>query len=160
MLEPKIEKTLRKSLKALLRDSLEWIESEQALLLEDTPYNSASPAEIRLFAALQGKAKSIAELSRILGVSRQAVHQTVKGLSARGVVILEHAENNRRDKIVSITEKGDQVRKLTAQHFRQIEAKVTKNIGKKNLELLCHLLSDNLEKAEQLSDEKINNKTP
>lgn len=159
MLKPKIDKTLRKSLKALLRDSLEWIESEQAILLEDTPYNSASPAEIRLFAALQGKGKSIAELSRILGVSRQAVHQTVKVLSARGVVFLEYAENNRRDKIVRITEEGEQVRKLTAQHFRQIEAKVTRNIGKDNLELLRQLLSENLEKAERLGEEKSSNKT-
>lgn len=154
MLKADTKKTLRHSLKALLRESLEWIEGEQALLLKESPYNSASPAEIKLFAALQGKSKSIAELSRKLGVSRQAAHQTVKKLSARGVVILEHAENNRRDKIVRITEEGTQVQKLTAKHFRQIETKMSKNIGKKNLELLRHLLLENLEKAGQLRDEE------
>ena len=142
--------SLSLSLKALLRESLEWIEREQALLLEDSPYKSASPAEIKLFAALGGNSKSIADLSRKLAVSRQAVHQTVKKLSARGLVVLEHAENNRRDKIVKITEEGMQARKLTAKHFRQIEAKMSNNIGKKNLESLRQLLQENLEKAGEL----------
>lgn len=139
--------TLNKSLKALLRDSLEWIESEQKLLLEHSPYNAASSAEMRLFAALHGQDKSISELSRTLGVSRQAAHTTIKKLSARGIVSLEHTENNRRDKIVRITEEGQAARKLTAEHFRIIEAKVAKNIGKKNLELLRKLLKENLEKS-------------
>jgi len=144
--------SLSLSLKALLRKSLEWIESEQALLLEESPYKAASPAEVKLFAALGGKSKSIADLSRRLAVSRQAAHQTVKKLSARGLVVLEHAENNRRDKIVKITEEGMQARKLTAKHFRQIEAKMSKNIGKKNLESLRQLLQENLEKANQPRD--------
>lgn len=154
MLKSDLNKSLSLSLKALLRESLEWIESEQALLLEESPYKAASPAEIKLFAALGGKSKSIADLSRKLSVSRQAAHQTVKKLSARGLVTLEHAENNRRDKIVKITEEGMQARKLTAKHFRQIEAQVSKNIGKKNLESLRQLLQENLEKAGHLRDKK------
>lgn len=150
MPKPDNNESLSLSLKALLRKSLEWVESEQALLLEDSPYKSASPAEVKLFAALEGRRKSIAELSRKLAVSRQAAHQTVKKLSARGLVVLEHAENNRRDKIVTITEEGMQARKLTAKHFRQIEAQVSKNIGKKNLESLRQLLQENLEKASGL----------
>ncbi|MBT8145592.1 MAG: MarR family transcriptional regulator, partial [Gammaproteobacteria bacterium] len=127
---------LRDSIKALLRDSLAWIESEQLKLLQDSPYEGASNAEIKLFAALRGTSRSISELSRYLGISRQAVHQTVHKLVERGIVKLQPAESNQREKHVVITEKGREVQRMTAEHFRTIESKMAANIGRKNVELL------------------------
>ena len=138
---------LHESLKALLRDSLAWFEEEQLKLLQDSPYASASNAEVKLFAALRGESKSISELSRYLGISRQAVHQLVHKLIERGVVRLESAETNKRDKLVIITEEGREVQKITAKHFKIIEKKMARNIGSENLELLRELLKDNLEKT-------------
>ncbi len=144
----KINLQLRDSIKALLRESLTWIEEEQLELLQDSPYEGASNAEFKLFAALRGKSRSIAELSRYLGVSRQAVHQTVHKLVERGIVELENIESNQREKFVVITEKGREVQKMTAKHFQIIEAKMAKNIGRKNVELLRKLLKENLSKVD------------
>ena len=140
---------LRGSIKALLRDSLSWIEQEQLKLLQDSPFASASNAEMRLFAALRGNSRSISELSRYLAVSRQAVHQTVHKLIERGIVRLEPAQSNKREKHVVITEKGREVQRITARHFRIIENKMARNIGRKNVELLRELLKENLLKADK-----------
>ncbi|MDP6652472.1 MAG: MarR family transcriptional regulator, partial [Gammaproteobacteria bacterium] len=131
MLNQKTQEQLKNSLKRLLKGTLDWIEEEQNTLLQDSPCASASDAEIRLFAALRGENRSISELSRYLGVSRQAVHQTVHKLHERGVVDLEYAVNNQRDKQVVISEQGREVQKTTAEHFQIIERKIAKNIGRK-----------------------------
>lgn len=144
---------LRHSLKALLRENLQWIEDEQARLLQDSPFASAGRAEIKLFAALRGESRSIAELSRYLGVSRQAAHQTVHKLIAHGVVRLEPMAGNRRQKMVVITDKGQEARALTAQHFRQIESQVAGNIGKAELEQLKRLLAGNLAALREASEQ-------
>jgi DNA-binding MarR family transcriptional regulator len=140
------------SLKALLRENLQWIEDEQARLLQDSPFASASKAEIKLFAALRGQSRSIAELSRYLGVSRQAAHQTVHKLINHGVVELVSSEHNRREKTVLITERGQQARALTAKHFRQIEGQVARRLGDKQLQQLKTLLEQNLAGIEQEQD--------
>jgi DNA-binding MarR family transcriptional regulator len=137
------------SLKALLRENLQWIEDEQARLLQDSPFANASKAEIKLFAALRGESRSIAELSRYLGVSRQAAHQTVHKLINHGVVELITSEQNRREKIVVITERGQQARALTALHFQQIEGQVANRLGDKSLHQLKTLLQENLTGVEK-----------
>ena len=147
MADAKTNPQLRESIKALLRDSLAWIEQEQLKLLKDSPYASASNAEMRLFAALRGKSRSISELSRYLAVSRQAVHQTVHKLIERGIVRLETAQSDKREKLVVITDKGREVQEITARHFRIIESKMARNIGRKNVELLRELLKENLLKT-------------
>jgi DNA-binding MarR family transcriptional regulator len=147
MTKRKNEEVLRNSLKALLRDSLDWIESEQNELLQDSPFASASNAEVRLFAALRGQSRSISELSRYLGVSRQAVHHTVHKLVEKKVVELQHSESNKRDKLVVISAKGREVQSMTAKHFRTIESRMAKNIGREKVELLRELLLENRTKT-------------
>ena len=147
MVDAKTDLQLRESIKALLRDSLDWIEQEQLVLLQDSPYASASNAEMRLFAALRGKSRSISELSRYLSISRQAVHQTVHKLIERGIVRLEPAESNKREKLVVITDKGREAQKITAEHFRIIENRMARNIGRNNVEVLRRLLKENLLKS-------------
>ncbi len=147
MVDAKTDLQLRESIKALLRDSLDWIEQEQLVLLQDSPYASASNAEMRLFAALRGKSRSISELSRYLSISRQAVHQTVHKLIERGIVRLESAESDKREKLVVITDKGREAQKITAEHFRIIENRMARNIGRNNVEVLRRLLKENLLKS-------------
>lgn len=143
----KNEKLLRNSLKALLRDALDWIEAEQNILLQDSPFASASSAEVKLFAALRGQSRSISELSRYLGVSRQAVHHTVHKLVAKSVVTLEHSKTNRRDKLVVISDEGRKVQAMTAKHFQTIENKMAKQIGRANTDTLREILLDHRNKT-------------
>lgn len=136
---------LGQSLKALLRANLQWVEDEQARLLQDSAFAEAGPSEVRLFAALRGESRTIAELARYLGISRQAAHQTVHKLIGHGVVRLEPMQDNRREKQVVITQRGQEARELTAKHFRLIENKVARKIGKAQLQVLKQLLAENLQ---------------
>jgi DNA-binding MarR family transcriptional regulator len=149
MHKKKTEEVLRNSLKALLRDTLDWIEAEQRKLLKDSSFASANNAEIKLFAALRGQSRSISELSRYLGVSRQAVHHTVHKLIEKRVVELQHPESNKRDKLVVISAKGREVQALTAKHFKTIESKMAINIGRDKVELLREQLLKNRAKIDK-----------
>ena len=103
-----------------------------------------TPAEIKLFNTLRGSKKSISDLSRVMGISRQAVHKTTHRLMEFGYIELTISPDNKRDRLVSITRKGLKVRERGAKIIREIEGKLSKNIGRDNLELIRDLLEENL----------------
>lgn len=131
---------LESNLKGLLQDVLERLEARNAALRADTAFADATPAEARLFAALRGRERTISELARALGVSRQAVHHTVHRLVRAGVVVLVPSEHSGREKIVRISPSGRQVQVMAAANLRQIEAEVGALIGNRSLETLRSLL--------------------
>lgn len=143
-IDKKNHEFLRKNIKGLMQDTLEWMEQRNAELRKDAGVNS-TPAEAKLFASLRGEPRSISELARALGVSRQAVHATTKRLIAAGVVELTPHPSNRRDKLVTITQRGDSIRNMAANNIRVIEAELANSIGSDNLELLRAFLSKHLE---------------
>lgn len=131
---------LANNLKGLLQDTLEWMDVRNAELRADTGFAHATPAEARLFAVLRGRERSISELARALGVSRQAVHHTVHRLISAGVVELAPAAHSRREKLVRITEAGGQIQTMAARNLRQIEKEVAGHLGKENVQLIRTLL--------------------
>ena len=79
-----------------------------------------------------------------MGISRQAVHKTTHRLMEFGYIELTISPDNKRDRLVSITRKGLKVRERGAKIIREIEGKLSKNIGRDNLELIRDLLEENL----------------
>jgi DNA-binding MarR family transcriptional regulator len=61
-----------------------------------------------------------------------------------GYIELTISPDNKRDRLVSITRKGLKVRERGAKIIREIEGKLSKNIGRDNLELIRDLLEENL----------------
>ena len=61
-----------------------------------------------------------------------------------GYIELTISPDNKRDRLVSITRKGLKVREQGAKIIREIEGKLSKNIGRDNLELIRDLLEENL----------------
>lgn len=125
-------------------DVQEWMENRNADLRKGSDF-VGTPAEAKLFATLRGRQRSISELARVLGISRQAVHNTVHRLVAAGVVELIAAPDSNRDKYVHITKKGYEVQKMAAKNLRQIEKEFADSIGKENLELIRSLLIAHLD---------------
>ena len=127
---------LATNLKGLLQDTLEWMDERNAELRQETGFADATPAEAKLFASLRGRDRSISELARSLGVSRQAVHHTAHRLVRAGVVTLTPAEHSRREKLVRITAAGRQAQKMAANNLQQIESEVAGHLSSKQLEQL------------------------
>lgn len=144
MIDQRTRAFLATNIKGLLQDTLEWMEERNTALRSGSEFEG-TPAEARVFAVLRGRERSISELARVIGVSRQAVHNTVHRLVESGVVEVASAPGNQRDKVVRITERGHDVQKMAAHNLRQIERELAKSIGRENLELLRSLLLQHLE---------------
>ena len=126
---------------------VEWMEAEIIELNKYLPYK-VSFAEIKLFNALRGKEKSISELARNLEVSRQAVHKTIHKLQNMGYLELIAKQNNKKDRIIKITNKGEAVKKQGAEHLITIEEKLSWSMGERNLGFMKIIISENLKKLQ------------
>jgi DNA-binding MarR family transcriptional regulator len=131
---------LATNLKGLLQDVMEQMEARNTDLRENTIFADATPAEARLFAVLRGRERSISDLARVLGVTRQAVHHTVHRLIDAGVVELVVAEHSRREKLVRITATGRKVQAIAAANLRRIEAEMAAVLGEDKVSELRKLL--------------------
>jgi len=127
----------------LMMENVEWMEKEMINSSKEDIHH-LTPAEIKLFNTLRGNKKSISDLSRVMGISRQAVHKTTHRLKEYGYIELTISPDNKRDRLVSITNEGQKVRKRGAKIIREIERNLSKNIGQDNLELIRDLLEENL----------------
>jgi DNA-binding MarR family transcriptional regulator len=119
---------------------VEWMELEMIELNKSAKYQG-SIAEIKLFNALRGEKKSISELARLMNISRQAVHKTAHKLEDLGFLELITRNGNKKDRLVKITELGQEVRKQGAEHIMVIEEKLAWSMGKRNLEFMRIILA-------------------
>ena len=127
---------------------VEWMEGEMVELNKSDDYQG-SASEIRLFNALRGEEKSISTLARTMGISRQAVHKTTHRLEELGFLKLVSRQNNKKDRIVCITEEGQAIRKQGAEYLINIEEKISWNVGERNLVFMKMMLSTHLKKLRE-----------
>ena len=105
-----------------------------------TEFADIRPSDMRVFGQLRGKSVKLSEIHRQLGFSRQAAQQAVERLVQHGVVEVELVESSKRDKLVSVTHKGQSLRTLAAQQIREIEAECARIVGDDGKEQLRDLL--------------------
>ena len=145
MLDNKTNEFLEKNIMRLMMENIEWMEKEMNHTIAKNSY-SLTPAETKLFNTLRGRNRSISELSRVMGLSRQAVHKTTHRLIENGYLELAVSNVNKRDRLVCITPEGLKVRQFGASILKEIEKKLSKSIGKENLELIRDSLTKHLDK--------------
>ena len=138
-------KFLDTNLMRLAIELVEWMELEMIELNKSAKYQG-SIAEIKLFNALRGEKKSISELARLMNISRQAVHKTAHKLEDLGFLELITRNGNKKDRLVKITELGQEVRKQGAEHIMVIEEKLALSMGKRNLEFMRIILAGHSKK--------------
>ena len=106
----------------------EFMQEESLRLHLAGEYKKATPAQLRLFNVLRGNERTISDIARRLGVSRQAVHKTVHQLIDVGFLKLKKSKNN-RDQIVCFTKKGQNARLKSAKILMKIENEFMKKVG-------------------------------
>ncbi|MEM1161394.1 MAG: winged helix DNA-binding protein [Pseudomonadota bacterium] len=107
-----------------------------------TEFADIRPSDMRVFGQLRGRTVKLSVIHRELGFSRQAAQQAIDRLVAHGVLRAELATDSKRDKVVSITEKGQKLRTLAATQIREIEAACAAVVGDERTELLRQILAD------------------
>jgi DNA-binding MarR family transcriptional regulator len=138
-------KFLDKNLMRLAIELVKWMELEMIELNKSAKFQG-SIAEIKLFNAIRGEEKSISELARLMNISRQAVHKTAHKLEDLGFLELSTRHDNKKDRVVKITELGQEIRKQGAEHIMVIEEKLAWSIGERNLEFIRVILAGHSKK--------------
>ena len=105
-----------------------------------TDFSTVRPSDMRVFGHMRGRPTLLSDFHGALGISRQAAQQSVQRLVEHGVVRVDPAPDSRRDKIVSVTGKGELLRGFAASQIRRIEQSCKEQIGADGLESLRRLL--------------------
>jgi DNA-binding MarR family transcriptional regulator len=108
----------------------------------ETEFAKIRPADMQVFAQLRGRIVKLSNIHREMGFSRQAGQQAVDRLVSQDMITVEPAPDNKRDKVVTITEKGQRWRTIAALQIRQIEDQITLAIGEDSRESLRKSLND------------------
>lgn len=106
-----------------------------------TEFAEVRPADIRVFAQLRGRTVKLSEIHREMGFSRQAAQQAIDRLVGHDMISVIYDPTSKRDKLVSITEKGQRWRTIAADQIRLIEAEIAEAIGEDAREILRGHLS-------------------
>ncbi|MEP0943686.1 MAG: hypothetical protein ABJH63_13990 [Rhizobiaceae bacterium] len=105
-----------------------------------TEFADIRPSDMRVFGQLRGKSIKLSAIHQQLGFTRQAAQQAVDRLADHGVVKVELADGSKRNKVVSVTDKGQGLRILAARQIREFEADCAREIGDQGKETLRNLL--------------------
>jgi len=128
------------SIRGLVADLSEQLDRRMIELRKGTGLDAARPADANLFMMICRNPRTISELARDRGVSRQAIHSAVARLVDLGALRLEPVPGNKRDKRPVPTELGQQARVKVAVLVRQLEGELAARLGTDDLETLRVLL--------------------
>ncbi|ASP33951.1 MarR family winged helix-turn-helix transcriptional regulator [Labrenzia sp. VG12] len=130
----------RASIRGLVADLSEELDRRMIELRKGTGLDAARPADANLFMMICRNPRTISELARDRGVTRQAVHAAVARLVELGALRLEPVPGNKRDKRPVPTELGQQARVKVGSLVRQLEGELEARLGSEDLETLRGLL--------------------
>ena len=101
-----------------------------------------SDTESYMLALVEKNEFTVAQIGRIIGISRQGAHKCAKGLIERGYIIIENQDVKSRDKILSLTEKGLSFCKDTLTLKEKFQIDIINSIGEEKFKILQECLSE------------------
>lgn len=140
MIDKKDDRFLADNIKGLMMTVLGRWNAQMDQGRQATVFAAIRESDMRVFGQLRGRTLKLSALHRELGMSRQAAQQAVARLVEHGVLQVTLAEDSKRDKVVSVTDKGQELRGLAARQIRQLETQCVEAIGAENTEVLRDLL--------------------
>lgn len=99
-----------------------------------------SNTETYILSLVENKDITMAEIARIIGISRQGVHKSVKNLVEKGYLEIQSMDNSQRAKTVQLTEKGRECCNSMDKIKAEIEDEIRENIGAERIQLLKDIL--------------------
>jgi DNA-binding MarR family transcriptional regulator len=128
------------NIRSLLQVVADALDERLKFYRRGTRFESVRPSDVRVFVQALRQPRSLSEMARILGISRQAVQMSVKRLSTLGVVALQASQSDSREKAVVITDRGMMARKAAQEQIKSFESECAAIIGTDGLETLRSLL--------------------
>lgn len=130
-----------KTIRYLLAQRYNWMESQLYARAEAEGYGYVTPAMSRMFGLMGKEPVSLSELARRLMVSRQAVHQMANEAVRHDLVELVDSPTNKRVRLIKFTAKGQEMFARGSQTLERIEGALAERIGPEDLETLRRILA-------------------
>lgn len=99
-----------------------------------------SNSEWFIMARIYKKQPTIAYVSKLVDISRQATHKFIKSLEAKGLVEIKNVENNKKDKYIRLTKLGEECYEKNESQKANLEKEIADKIGPERLKLLKDFL--------------------
>lgn len=119
-----------------LMEGFEWFDESLQRSLTAAGIPQLSRTESMIMIHVQMNIVRPADIARSLRLTRQAVHMSVTSMVARGIFELRPDPDNRRIKIVALTEKGRWMRKNANRIVREVTDVLAYRIGRQQIDAL------------------------
>ncbi len=129
------------NIRSLLYILAESLDERLKQYRKGTRYESVRPSDVRVFMIVWRQARTMSEIARVLKVSRQAVHMSIKRLAALKIVDFDPNNHSGREKRIIVTDRGLLARQTAQQQVGMLEAECEAAIGPEGMEMLRTLLS-------------------
>jgi DNA-binding MarR family transcriptional regulator len=133
---------------------------ELAARLSAAGFPNIRPPDGYMFRALQGEGRTSTELADLLDISKQATLKIIDSLEERGFVARHPVADDRRAKIVRLTERGLLAMQTAIQINRQIEAEFIAQIGAEDVGTLRAALTSFVETRGGIDDARARRARP
>ena len=110
------------------------------LRLEDDGFQGLKTNQLSFLGSLDCGVNYAAELARVLGISRQAVHKTVRELEPAGWLTTRPDRQLGNQRVIVFTDEGERMMSLARAHFLELDNQLVKKFGKKRLADIQKLL--------------------
>lgn len=98
--------------------------------LEKEGFSDLSPSLLSIFAHLaEREPVSVSALANLLSVSRQAMHKSIKILEGSNYITLEKRPTNRKEKMVVLTDRGEELVQCALMTIAMTEQKMADFLG-------------------------------
>ena len=119
-----------------LMEGFEWFDESLQLSLKAHGLPQLSRTESMIMTHVQMNIIRPADIARSLRLTRQAVHQTINSLVARGIFELRPDAEDGRIRTVHLTEKGRAMRKDANRIVREVTDVLAYRIGQQQVDAL------------------------
>lgn len=125
----------------VLLNANQWISSGMIHLMHERGHTELGPAHLTFFSHLNCGVTQASDVARRMGISRQAVYKITKELQEMDILSLEADPDDGRQKIISMTERGERVALDSRACLEVIEGRLAEKIGQENFDTLFSVLS-------------------
>jgi DNA-binding MarR family transcriptional regulator len=122
------------NIRGLAQDLIGELDRRGDVHRRGTRYENIRRSDVRVGVLASRQPQTMADIARKLGVTRQAVHASVKRLMDLDVVELLPQPGNGRDKLVTVTERGWQAQQVANASIKLSEEECASILGKRGLE--------------------------
>lgn len=110
--------------------------------LEQTEFRDIRPTHGCVFRYVQGEGMRLTEIAERADMTKQSVGEIVDDLAARGYVKRVPDPNDRRAKLICLTERGEEAQTFGLRLFAKVEKRWAERYGRERIAQLRELLEE------------------